>query len=85
MRFVTNLQSYSLLSDFHDPLVKVDADGVHVRRRERLGHEPLRYGGLSDASLTYMTTHSSIMQALTKTSDFGAKIFFPFRCSEGFY
>ena len=46
------LQSYSLPPDFHDLLVKVDADGVHVRRRERLGREPLRYGGLSDASLT---------------------------------
>ena len=35
------LQSHSLFSDVNDLLVEVDADGVHVRRRERLGHEPL--------------------------------------------
>ena len=32
--FPPYLQSHTLSSDVNDPLVEVDTDGVHVRRRE---------------------------------------------------
>ena len=47
------LQSHSLSSEVDNLLVEIDADSVHVRRCERLGHEPLGYGGFSNASFPY--------------------------------